>query len=164
MTDFIFRLGWNGVGFIFKSIKNPWIQWANPGLFSIYFRSIQTNIVTIFTANKCEKCPSSMRCRDSNSQPYDSESPPLTTRPGIRPRFYIFLPWCLGISVIVHNKYVGIFVSIVRVLDLIFILTVKAYTTYLLCPFMTYYAVHDLWMPIHDLFMPTNDLSMPFEL
>ena len=26
MTDFIFRLGWNGVGFIFKSIKNPWIQ------------------------------------------------------------------------------------------------------------------------------------------
>ena len=49
--------------------------------FFVYFRSFQTNIVTIFATNKCEKCPSSIRCRDSNSQPSDYESPPLTTRP-----------------------------------------------------------------------------------
>ena len=50
--------------------------------FFVYFRSFQTNIVTpTFATNKCEKCPSSIRCRDSNSQPSDYESPPLTTRP-----------------------------------------------------------------------------------
>ena len=34
---------------------------------------------------ECEKCPSSIRHRDSNSQPSDYESPPLTTRPGLPP-------------------------------------------------------------------------------
>ena len=29
-----------------------------------------------------KKCPSSLRCWESNSQPSDYESPPLTTRPG----------------------------------------------------------------------------------
>ena len=60
-------------------------KWANPGLFLVYFRSFQTNIVTIFTTNKCEKCPSSIRCQDSNSQPSDYESTHLTTRPGLPP-------------------------------------------------------------------------------
>ena len=32
------------------------------------FSSFQTNIA-IFTTNKCEKCPSSKRCWDSNPQP-----------------------------------------------------------------------------------------------
>ena len=44
------------------------------------FLSFQTNI-TILTTNKCEKCPSSIRRRDSNSQPFDYKSPHLTTRP-----------------------------------------------------------------------------------
>ena len=60
-------------------------KWANPGLFFVYFRFFQTNIVTVFTTNKCEKCPSSIRCRDSNSQPSDYKSSPLTTRPGLPP-------------------------------------------------------------------------------
>ena len=48
------------------------------------FLSFQTNI-TILTTHKCEKCPSSIRRQDSNSQPSDYESPPLTTRPGLPP-------------------------------------------------------------------------------
>ena len=59
-------------------------KWANPGLIFVYFRSFQTHI-TIFTTNKCEKCPSSIRCRDSNSRPSDFESLPVTTRPGLPP-------------------------------------------------------------------------------
>ena len=46
------------------------------------FLPFQTNI-TIFTANKCEKCPSSIWCQDSNSRPLEHESPPITTRPGL---------------------------------------------------------------------------------
>ena len=38
---------------------------------------------TIFTTNKCEKCPSSIRRRDSNSRPLEHEPPPVTTRPGL---------------------------------------------------------------------------------
>ena len=41
--------------------------------------------ITIFATNKCEKCPSSIRCRDSNSRPLELESPPTTTRPGLPP-------------------------------------------------------------------------------
>ena len=33
--------------------------------------------ITIHTTNKCEKCPSSIQRRDSNSQPSDHESPHL---------------------------------------------------------------------------------------
>ena len=48
------------------------------------FSSFQTNI-TIFTTNICEKCPSSIRCWDSNPQPLEHESPPITTWPGLPP-------------------------------------------------------------------------------
>ena len=54
-------------------------KWAIPGLFFVYFRSFQTNF-TIFTTNKCEKCPSSIRRRESNPQPLERESLPITTR------------------------------------------------------------------------------------
>ena len=57
-------------------------KWTKPGLFFVYFRSFQTNIVTIYTTNEC---PSSIWCQDSNSQPSDYESPPLSTRPGLPP-------------------------------------------------------------------------------
>ena len=33
----------------------------------------------------CEKCPSSIQCWDSNSQPAEHESPPITTRLGLLP-------------------------------------------------------------------------------
>ena len=32
-----------------------------------------------------KKCPSSIRCWDLNPQPSERESPPITTRPGLRP-------------------------------------------------------------------------------
>ena len=31
-------------------------------------------------------CPSSIRCRDSNPRPFERESPPITTRPGLPPK------------------------------------------------------------------------------
>ena len=57
-------------------------KWTNPGFFFVYFRCFQTNI-TIFTI--CEKCPSSIRCRDSNPRPSEREYLPITTRPGLPP-------------------------------------------------------------------------------
>ena len=67
-------------------------KWANPGLFSIYFRSFQKNN-TIFTTNQCEKmsCPSSIWHRDSNPRPLEHESPPITTRPGLPPTAQLFV-------------------------------------------------------------------------
>ena len=57
------------------------------------FSSFQTNI-TILTTNKCEKCPSSIRRWDSNSQPSYSKSPLLTTRPGLPLSIYLcFYPF-----------------------------------------------------------------------
>ena len=56
----------------------------SPASFS-FFSSFQTNI-TIFTTNKCEKCPSSIRGWDSKTRPLEHESPPITTRPGPRPK------------------------------------------------------------------------------
>ena len=53
------------------------------------FSSFQTNI-TMFTTNLCEKCPSSIRCWDSNSRPSEHGSPPITTRPGLPPCRYNF--------------------------------------------------------------------------
>ena len=60
-------------------------KWANPGLFFIYFRSSQTNN-TLFTTNQCENisCISSIWCRDSNPQPLERESSPITIRPGLK--------------------------------------------------------------------------------
>ena len=46
------------------------------------FLSFLTHI-TIFTTKKCEKCPSSILYRDSNSRPLAPKSPPMTTRPGL---------------------------------------------------------------------------------
>ena len=65
---------------------------ANPSLFFHLFSSLQTHI-TIFTANKCEKCPSRIWCRDSNLRPLEHESPPITTRPGLPPFHNLMLPY-----------------------------------------------------------------------
>ena len=57
-------------------------------LFSL-FLSLQTQI-TIFAANKCEKCPSSKQCWDSNPRPLEHTSPPITTRPGLPHKWWLF--------------------------------------------------------------------------
>ena len=43
---------------------------------------------TFFTTNKSVKCPSSLRCWDSNPQPSEWKSPPITTGPGLPPSNY----------------------------------------------------------------------------
>ena len=53
-----------------------------PAYFIIYFWPFQTNIITIFTTNKREKCPSRIWCWDLNPQPSEHELPPITTTPG----------------------------------------------------------------------------------
>ena len=55
-------------------------------LFFCYFCLFQTNI-TILTTNKREKCS----CWDSNLQPSEHGSPPITTRPGLPPPLFVFL-------------------------------------------------------------------------
>ena len=77
-------------------------KWAIPGLCLIYFRSFQTNI-TIFTM-LCEKCPTSITCRDSNPRPLERESLPVTTRPGLPPissHLYLYF-MCLSLFMRVH--------------------------------------------------------------
>ena len=65
----------------YQYFAKTFFKWAILSLFFVYF---QTNI-TIFTANKCEKCPFSIRCWDSNPWPSVYDSPPITTRPGLPP-------------------------------------------------------------------------------
>ena len=62
-------------------------RYVDTGLFSVYFRSFQTNI-TIFTTNHCEKmsCQYRIQCWDSNPRPSEYESPPITTREGVPPK------------------------------------------------------------------------------
>ena len=67
------------------------------------FSSFQTHI-TNFTTNKCEKCPSSTRCRDSNPQPPEREPLPITTRPGLLPKRYYNL-----LVAVLHNRYLNNF-------------------------------------------------------
>ena len=49
------------------------------------FSSFQTNITNFTTNMYVKKCPSSIRCWDSNSRPLEHEPPPITTRPGLPP-------------------------------------------------------------------------------
>ena len=49
------------------------------------FLSLQTHITNFTTNTYVKKCPSSIRCWDSNSWPLEHESPPITTRPGLLP-------------------------------------------------------------------------------
>ena len=59
---------------------------AIPGLFFVYFRLFKQTLLQFFTTNKCEKCPSSKWCWDSNPRPSGHESPTITTRPGLQPK------------------------------------------------------------------------------
>ena len=69
-------------------------------LLSFIFGLFHTNIITIFTTNKCEECPSNIRCRDSNPQPLEHESPPITTRPGLLKFIKHLYPYITTISIV----------------------------------------------------------------
>ena len=69
----------NGINFFFFLKNGP-----TPASFCL-FSSFQTHITNFTTNMNVKKCPSSIRRWDSNSQPCDYESPPLTTRPGLPP-------------------------------------------------------------------------------
>ena len=57
---------------------------AIPGLFFIYFRLFKQALQFLQQIN-VKQCPSSIRHWDSNPQPLEIESPPITTRPGLPP-------------------------------------------------------------------------------
>ena len=73
-----------------REFRDPWQQRRRPlqkpinAHSAIYFKNGPT-FRPIFTTNKCEKRPSSIRCRDSNPQPSEREPLPITTRPGLPP-------------------------------------------------------------------------------
>ena len=52
-----------------------------PASFNLFSAFFQTNITTFTT-----KCPSNIRCWESNPRPLDHKSPPMTTRQGSRPK------------------------------------------------------------------------------
>ena len=62
--------------------QKDFFKWAIPGLFYRLFL-VFSNKHYNFYNNICEKCPSSIRCRDWNPRPLGIESPPVTTRPGL---------------------------------------------------------------------------------
>ena len=53
-----------------------------PASFSFIFVFSNNYVLQFLQQINVKKCPSSIRRQDSNSQPSDYESPPLTTRPG----------------------------------------------------------------------------------
>ena len=53
------------------------------GLFLVYFRLFKQTLQQIYV----KICPSSIRYWDSNPQPSGHEPPPITTRPGLPPKF-----------------------------------------------------------------------------
>ena len=69
--------------------KISFLNKPSPASFFVYFQLRKQT--TIFTTNKCEKCPSSKWHWDSNTQPLEHESPPLTTGPGLPPKLVRYL-------------------------------------------------------------------------
>ena len=67
------------------SLKVFFLNGPTPASFIVYFWSFQANIISILQQLNVEKCPSSIRCPDSNPQPSEYECPPITTRPGLTP-------------------------------------------------------------------------------
>ena len=59
---------------------------ANSGFFFIYFRLFKPTLQFLQQIN-VKKCQSSTWCRDLNSQHLEHESPPITSKPGLRPSY-----------------------------------------------------------------------------
>ena len=74
--------------FLFTCITNynVFFEKNGPTSASFEFIFVFSNTHYNFTTNRYEKiCPSSIQCKDSNSQPLEHESPPITTRQGLPP-------------------------------------------------------------------------------
>ena len=61
------------------SLKNG----PNPASFSFLFSVFSNKQINV------NKCPSCIRCWDSNPQPFEHELSPVTTRPGLNGAFFI---------------------------------------------------------------------------
>ena len=68
---------------------------GQPSLFFVYFCLFKQTIQFLQQIN-VKKCPSSIRHWDSNLQPSDYESPPLTTRPVLPVIMLDFLSYLMG--------------------------------------------------------------------
>ena len=60
-----------------KKVGQPW------PLLSFIFGLFKQTSLQILQQIDVKKCPSSIRCLDSNSRPLEHESLPITTRPGL---------------------------------------------------------------------------------
>ena len=60
------------------------LKWTSLGFFYVYFRLFKQALQFLQQIN-VKQCPSSIRHWDSNPQPLEIESPPITTRPGLPP-------------------------------------------------------------------------------
>ena len=60
-------------------------KWANPGPFYHLYLVLLNKQHFNFYNKYVKKCPSSIRYWDSNTQPIEHETPPITTRPGLPP-------------------------------------------------------------------------------
>ena len=80
--NFVKKLANHGLFFVYFTVfsSKVLLKWTIPGLFLFIF--VFSNN-TIFTSNQREKCPSSIRRRDSNPRPFKHESFTKTTRPGL---------------------------------------------------------------------------------
>ena len=89
------------------------IKMGQPRPLIIYFRSFETNIITILQQIYVKKCPSNIWCWDSNPRPLEHESPPITTRPGLLHIYAIVnsLPLGLSLPLTRHNLHFWIAAS-----------------------------------------------------
>ena len=88
--NFVKKLANHGLFFVYFTVfsSKVLLKWTIPGLFLFIF--VFSNN-TIFTSNQREKCPSSIRRRDSNPRPFKHELSPITTRPGLPPYGFNFV-------------------------------------------------------------------------
>ena len=65
------------------------LNWANSGLFFVLFSVFFKQTLQFLQQINVKKCPSSLRRRDSNPRPFEHESSPITTRPGLPPKLLV---------------------------------------------------------------------------
>ena len=73
---------------LFKRTQLFFFQMGQPSPFFVYFRSFKQISIQFLQQVYAKKCPSSIRCQDSNPQPLEYESLPITTRTGLLPNVH----------------------------------------------------------------------------
>ena len=63
-------------------------KWAYPGLFFVYFQSFSNKHYKFLQQIYVKKMSIQYKVPDSNPQPLERESPPITTRPGLLPKLF----------------------------------------------------------------------------